>query len=156
MASVVGTAAERSLHGTALFKAMRLIGESIGVEMKMPGRSEGLTPRSVGSLIALFERSVGLCAELMNVNAYDQPGVEAGKQAAGRFVDLQREILKYLRGRPDSAFSAEELAQAIGVAGEVEAVFHRLAHLAANADHRIERRSGSGATPKTAQFGVVS
>ena len=117
---------------------------------------DDLTPRSVGSLIALFERSVGLCAELMNVNAYDQPGVEAGKRAADRFVDLQRKILKYLRSRPDSAFSAEELAQAIGVSDEVEAVFHRLAHLAANADHGIERRSGSGANPKTAQFGVVS
>ena len=39
-------------------------------------------PESVGALIALYERAVGLYAELVNVNAYHQPGVEAGKKAA--------------------------------------------------------------------------
>ena len=46
MASVVGTAVERTPHGTQLLKAMRVIGESIGVEIKAPGRSEGATVRS--------------------------------------------------------------------------------------------------------------
>ena len=41
-----------------------------------------LTPRSLGALVALYERTVGLYASLINVNAYHQPGVEAGKQAA--------------------------------------------------------------------------
>ena len=117
---------------------------------------DDLTPRAVGSLIALFERTVGLCAELMNVNAYDQPGVEAGKRATERIVELQREMLKYLRSRADSAFTAEELARSIGVSHEVEAVFHGLVHLAANADHGIQRVSGSDANPGTAKFGVVS
>ena len=35
--------------------------------------------RRLGALIALFERTVGLYASLVNVNAYHQPGVEAGK-----------------------------------------------------------------------------
>ena len=34
-------------------------------------------------LIALFERTVGLYASLVGINAYHQPGVEAGKKAAG-------------------------------------------------------------------------
>src|SRR5665213_149043 len=34
----------------------------------------------VGLLIALFERAVGFYANLINVNAYDQPCVEAGKK----------------------------------------------------------------------------
>jgi glucose-6-phosphate isomerase len=38
--------------------------------------------RSVGMLIALFERAVGLYASLLGINAYHQPGVEAGKKAA--------------------------------------------------------------------------
>ena len=38
-----------------------------------------VTPESVGQLIALFERSVGFYASLININAYHQPGVEAGK-----------------------------------------------------------------------------
>jgi glucose-6-phosphate isomerase len=44
---------------------------------------------SVGMLIALFERAVGLYASLINVNAYHQPGVEAGKKAAAALLDLQ-------------------------------------------------------------------
>ena len=38
--------------------------------------------RTVGALIALFERAVGLYASLIRINAYNQPGVEAGKKAA--------------------------------------------------------------------------
>src|SRR5260370_9290589 len=37
---------------------------------------------TVGVLIALFERAVGFYGSLVNVNAYNQPGVEAGKKAA--------------------------------------------------------------------------
>jgi glucose-6-phosphate isomerase len=52
-----------------------------------------ITPESVGALIALFERAVGLYAELIDVNAYHQPGVEAGKKAADSILKLQRRIL---------------------------------------------------------------
>jgi glucose-6-phosphate isomerase len=37
----------------------------------------------LGGLVALYERAVGYAATLMGINAYDQPGVEAGKKAAG-------------------------------------------------------------------------
>ena len=47
---------------------------------------------SLGALIALFERAVSLYAELINVNAYNQPGVEAGKKAATNIINLQQEI----------------------------------------------------------------
>ena len=47
-------------------------------------------------LIALFERTVSLYGELINVNAYHQPGVEAGKKAATEVLTLQNEILKVL------------------------------------------------------------
>jgi glucose-6-phosphate isomerase len=43
---------------------------------------EDTSPRSLGMLIALYERVVGLYASLVGINAYDQPGVEAGKKAA--------------------------------------------------------------------------
>jgi len=43
---------------------------------------------NVGGLIALFERAVGLYASLIDVNAYDQPGVEAGKKAASEILAL--------------------------------------------------------------------
>ena len=53
---------------------------------------------TVGVLIALFERAVGYYASLININAYHQPGVEAGKKVAGAVIGLQVKILAYLRG----------------------------------------------------------
>ena len=47
---------------------------------------------ALGSLIALFERTVGLYAELVDINAYHQPGVEAGKKAASAILELQSNI----------------------------------------------------------------
>ena len=44
-----------------------------------------VNPASVGALIALFERAVGLYASLVGINAYHQPGVEAGKRQPHRF-----------------------------------------------------------------------
>ncbi len=49
-----------------------------------------VSPFTIGVLIALFERTVGLYARLINVNAYHQPGVEAGKKAAGNVIILTR------------------------------------------------------------------
>tara|TARA_Y100001968_G_C19437936_1_gene760881 strand:- start:2781 stop:3509 length:729 start_codon:yes stop_codon:yes gene_type:complete len=54
---------------------------------------KSLNERSLGALVALFERSVGLYAELININAYDQPGVEAGKKAAADILDMQDSII---------------------------------------------------------------
>jgi glucose-6-phosphate isomerase len=43
-------------------------------------------------LLALFERTVGFLGTILNINAYSQPGVEAGKKAAESIIDLQREL----------------------------------------------------------------
>ena len=48
---------------------------------------------TLGAVIALFERAVGLYAELVDLNAYHQPGVEAGKEAAAEVLALQGRIL---------------------------------------------------------------
>jgi glucose-6-phosphate isomerase len=44
-------------------------------------------------LIALYERVVGFYASKIGVNAYDQPGVEAGKKAAQEILVLQQQIM---------------------------------------------------------------
>ena len=54
---------------------------------------EELNERTLGALIALFERAVGLYAELININAYDQPGVESGKIAAADIIQLQKSLI---------------------------------------------------------------
>jgi glucose-6-phosphate isomerase len=41
-----------------------------------------IEPAAVGELIAMLEISVALMGELYDINAFDQPGVEAGKVAA--------------------------------------------------------------------------
>ncbi len=54
--------------------------------------------QTVGALIALYERAVGLYASLVNINAYHQPGVEAGKKAAAVILDLQQKVSGQFRG----------------------------------------------------------
>ncbi len=111
-----------------------------------------VNPRGIGALIALFERAVGLYAELINVNAYHQPGVEAGKKAADDMLELQRTVLAHLRAHPDVRLTVEEIAVAIGQPDTLEAIYHVLQHAAANADHACVRITG--ATPFDAQYGA--
>ncbi|MBT0652730.1 glucose-6-phosphate isomerase [Geomobilimonas luticola] len=114
---------------------------------------EKLDARAVGALIALYERAVGLYASLVNINAYHQPGVEAGKKAAGEVLALQGNILAALRRIAGKAFTAEELAAELGEE-ETETVFRILLHLAANPDHGVEmERSESFCTGSFAAKG---
>src|SRR5580704_5234160 len=59
--------------------------------------------RTIGVLIALFERAVGYYGTLVNVNAYHQPGVEAGKKAAAAVLELQAKVLAALTDSPQTA-----------------------------------------------------
>lgn len=86
-----------------------------------------VTPSSIGALIALFERAVGLYAELININAYNQPGVD--KKAADGVGELQRVVLTYLESA-DSPLTAEEISQGIGQTEQVETIYKLLEHLA--------------------------
>ncbi len=90
-----------------------------------------VNPRNVEALIALFERAVGLYASLVNINAYNQPGVEAGKKAAKTLLGLQRKILTILKAtdRPLALAALAEKAEAID---QVEHVYKIVRHLAAN------------------------
>jgi glucose-6-phosphate isomerase len=86
----------------------------------------------LGAVIALFERAVSLYASLININAYHQPGVEAGKKAAGVFLEL----LAKVRGKLTSdARTASDIAT--GCDADPEDVYHCLSHLAANGEVQI-------------------
>ncbi len=62
-----------------------------------------ITPQSVGEFIYLYEYTTSLMGELLNINAYDQPAVELGKQATfalmGRegYDDLAEKIKPFNR-----------------------------------------------------------
>jgi glucose-6-phosphate isomerase len=96
-----------------------------------------VSPFSVGMLIALFERAVGFYASLINVNAYHQPGVEAGKKAASTIIEYQLKILQALAKRTPAALTSAQLADEIGAGPDVEMVFKICRHLASNPDHRV-------------------
>jgi glucose-6-phosphate isomerase len=103
---------------------------------------QDLTPASLGMLIALYERTVGLYASLVGINAYHQPGVEAGKKAAASVLALQHRVVAALRERGAGGGTCEELARAAGAPDEAETVFHLLERLAANPDRGVARRPG--------------
>lgn len=84
--------------------------------------------RTIGALIALFERAVGYYATLVNINAYHQPGVQAGKAAADAVLELQSRVLGALTEEPRTA---DRVAAELG-AESVEAVYLILEHLASN------------------------
>lgn len=77
---------------------------------------------TIGALIALFERSVGLYASLVNINAYHQPGVEAGKKAAGVVIELQKKVRVYLADHPQADDPAA-VAAALGMPDAAEMVY---------------------------------
>lgn len=102
-----------------------------------------VNPFQLGLLIALFERAVSFYASLVNINAYHQPGVEAGKKAAGVFLEL----LGSVRGKLSSeASTAEQIATALNA--DPEDVYHCLTHLAANGEAKVTL----GTTPAEDRF----
>lgn len=131
---------EGFLLGTreALFEGGR---QSITISIKE------ISPFSIGVLIALFERSVGLYASLINVNAYHQPGVEAGKKAASAVIELQLKVQVFLSSKSPNTYTVQQIADAIGSGDSSEAVFKLCEHLSSNPGRHIERvKAGNPAT----------
>jgi glucose-6-phosphate isomerase len=105
---------------------------------------ERLDERSLGAVVALFERAVGLYAELIDVNAYHQPGVEAGKQAAAAVLARQRDVARALDATPRTC--AEVAARAGHDPADVWPLLRRLA-----ASRRDVRAQGAP-DPHTLRF----
>ncbi len=97
---------------------------------------------SIGVLIALFERTVGFYASLLNINAYHQPGVEAGKKAAEKVITLQKSVVGLLN-QHEKGLTAEAVARQLGTPQETEMIFSILRHLSANKDRGI-KQTGTG------------
>jgi glucose-6-phosphate isomerase len=97
--------------------------------------------RAVGMLIALFERTVGFYASLVNVNAYHQPGVEAGKRAATELLALQARVLEALQAKNEPS-TAAEIAATLGA--DEGSVWRILRRLSANAHRGVSVVDGDG------------
>jgi len=112
-----------------------------------------VTATSIGALIAIFERAVGYYAALTNINAYHQPGVEAGKKAAGSILILQRNILDFLGSTNGDRFTCQQIAKAIKRESETEHIYKICNHLESNDIISIHRSQNQ--TPATDQFYYV-
>ena len=97
---------------------------------------------SIGVLIALYERAVGFYASLVNINAYHQPGVEAGKKAAERVIEVQMNIFECLMRRDGHPMTVDDLAMETQSVDEVETIYKICEHLAANG--RMAKIEGEG------------
>lgn len=82
----------------------------------------------LGALVALYERAVGLYAARVGINAYHQPGVEAGKKAAGAVIDARRALVAALTDEPETA---AVIAARAGVE-DTETAWFVLSRIAAN------------------------
>lgn len=101
-----------------------------------------ITPAAVGRLIALFERAVGLYASLVNINAYHQPGVEAGKKAAASILAVRQSVEKFLLANTETAHTATEIASSIGKPDKENWVFKILESLTVNRSSEFYRTDG--------------
>ena len=108
-----------------------------------------VSPFSLGVLIALFERAVGFYASLVGINAYHQPGVEAGKKAANAIIALQKQIVQHLRHVQEPR-SVDEIVGALDIPEQAESAFKILEHLSANPKRGI--RSIRGTTPRDCRY----
>ena len=93
--------------------------------------------RTVGALIALYERAVGFYASFVNINAYHQPGVEAGKKAAASILDHMQEIRKLLETHSDKAFTLEEIESELGLEKKHSILFYLMHYMNNSVDHPI-------------------
>jgi len=106
-------------------------------------------PRTVGALIALYERAVGFYGSLVNINAYHQPGVEAGKKAAAVVLDLQKQVLQVLQ-EAKTPLSLAQIAEKAAATDQIEAIYKILRHLQAN--RRGVTMQGDFAQPSSLTF----
>jgi glucose-6-phosphate isomerase len=109
---------------------------------------DSLRAQSLGALIALYERTVGFYAAMIGINAYNQPGVEAGKKAADSILELQDALLKAL-SKPDECQSVATLARSTH--SDVDLVFDILARLSSRRRYGISQ-AGTGNSPSECTF----
>ncbi|MBO7147124.1 MAG: glucose-6-phosphate isomerase [Lentisphaeria bacterium] len=120
------------LHGfmTGLSNALRSKNRQV-IEMKLTT----VNPFNVGMLIALYERAVAAYAELIHINAFHQPGVQAYKLASKGVISLLGTLVEKMPAIAPFSGTAAELTAKLGLENEYE-VEGILAKLAFNTTRR--------------------
>ena len=92
---------------------------------------EKFNAKTLGALLALFERTVGFYASMLEINAYHQPGVEAGKKAASGFIELKKQLINAVKGSKE-VFTADEIQSKLNGNFEVDDIYYLLKFMACN------------------------
>jgi glucose-6-phosphate isomerase len=108
-----------------------------------------VSPFVIGVLIALFERAVGFYSSLIDINAYHQPGVEAGKQAADQILAMKVAVVRAIHNSANP-LNIAQIAAAVS-SDDLEIIFKIAEHVAFNPEWGIVRTAG--ATPFDACYG---
>jgi glucose-6-phosphate isomerase len=100
---------------------------------------DDLSPYSLGMLIALYERAVAAYAELVNINAFHQPGVQAYKEMSKGIDAIMQDILNNFNAGEFSG-TADTLAATLGRTDAVAAVDGILSKWAVNGRTFVNRQ----------------
>ena len=103
------------LHGfmVGLSNALRSKGRQV-IEMRIQEVDEF----NMGMLIALYERAVAAYAELIHINAFHQPGVQAYKLASKGVIKLLTELSDKLSPIAPASGTAADLAKKAKITGQ--------------------------------------
>ncbi len=93
----------------------------------------------LGALIALYERAVGIYASFININAYHQPGVEAGKKAAAKVLKWQNDIVLALKNDDNNGMTLNSFAHDLPDCKDPSLLFKLLEHMVANGILKYEQ-----------------
>ncbi len=121
------------LHGflTGLSNALRGKGRQV-IELRL----NNVSAFNVGMLIALYERAVAAYAELIHINAFHQPGVQAYKLASKSVIKLLTDMETVFADMAPVSGTSAELAAKAGFAEQEYEVDGILAKLSANTEKR--------------------
>lgn len=100
------------LHGfqAGLVEALRSKGRQV-IQMQIDEVNEF----NLGMIIALYERAVAVYAELININAFHQPGVQAYKLAANGILELREKLIDKLLEMDEISGTAADISAAVGM-----------------------------------------
>ena len=121
------------LHGfmTGLSNALRGKGRQV-IELRL----NSVSAFNVGMLIALYERAVAAYAELIHINAFHQPGVQAYKLASKGVIKLLTDLEDVFAGMAPVSGTSAELAAKANLSAQEYEVDGILAKLSANTGKR--------------------
>ena len=136
------------LHGFkhGLIRALRAKKRKV-IDLVLPE----LNTNTLGMLVALYERAVAFYAELININAFHQPGVEAYKKASNDINRINRQLQEWLATEQAAAqgtCTAEEIAGQLPETPDIAIVRGILDKFAVNnrvfRNHQVVRSLPSG------------